>query len=207
MHVTDSKVLLSNSIIMQKKPSDKELIEAILNGETQSFEILVKRYQSYVFTLVLRFTKSREEAEEIAQDVFIKAYKYLNSYKQEGKFTTWLYKIAYHTAMTHLRKKRLNTSSVDDENVFIQLESENAYHDNYAEQKSKLYYVNEAIKLLSPDDATIITLFYKGEQSLEEISQIMELETNNIKVKLHRARHRLKQKLEFLLKSEVNDLI
>ena len=72
---------------MQSKSSDNEIIDAILNGQSNQFVHLVKRYQSYVFTLALRFTKKREEAEEVAQDAFIKAYKSLNGYKKEGKFT------------------------------------------------------------------------------------------------------------------------
>jgi len=193
---------------MQSKSSDNEIIDAILNGQSNQFVHLVKRYQSYVFTLALRFTKKREEAEEVAQDAFIKAYKSLNGYKKEGKFTTWLYTIVYHTAMTSLRKKNISTSSIDDELNVIQLETNGNFEEgNLLERKSRSYYVNEAIKMLLPDDASIITLFYQGEQSLEEIAQVMNMEANTVKVKLHRARHRLKQKLEFLLQDEVKDLI
>ena len=193
---------------MQSKSSDNEIIDAILNGQSNQFVHLVKRYQSYVFTLALRFTKKREEAEEVAQDAFIKAYKSLGGYKKEGKFTTWLYTIVYYTAMTSLRKKNISTSSIDDELNVIQLETNGNFEEgNSLERKSRNYYVNEAIKMLLPDDASIITLFYQGEQSLEEIAQVMNMEANTVKVKLHRARHRLKQKLEFLLQDEVKDLI
>jgi RNA polymerase sigma factor (sigma-70 family) len=193
---------------MQSKNSDNEIIEAILSGQNNQFAHLVKRHQSYVFTLAMRFTRKREEAEEVAQDAFIKAFKSLPGYKMEGKFTTWLYTIVYHTAMTHLRKKNLNISSIDDENNAIQLENIGNFNDqNSMERKSRSFYVNEAINMLLPDDATIITLFYQNEQSLEEIAQVMNMEANTVKVKLHRARHRLKQKLEFLLQDEVKDLI
>jgi RNA polymerase sigma factor (sigma-70 family) len=193
---------------MQSKSSDNEIIDAVLNGQNNQFAHLVKRHQSYVFTLAMRFTRKREEAEEVAQDAFIKAFKSLNGYKKEGKFTTWLYTIVYHTAMTHLRKKNLNTSSIDDDNNKIQLENKGNFDDqNTMERKSRSFYVNEAINMLLPDDAAIIALFYHGEQSLEEIAQVMNMETNTVKVKLHRARHRLKQKLEYLLQDEVKDLI
>jgi RNA polymerase sigma factor (sigma-70 family) len=192
---------------MQSKSSDNEIIDAVLNGQNNQFAHLVKRHQSYVFTLAMRFTRKREEAEEVAQDAFIKAFKSLNGYKKEGKFTTWLYTIVYHTAMTHLRKKNINTSSIDDNNK-IQLENKGNFDDqNTMERKSRSFYVNEAINMLLPDDAAIIALFYHGEQSLEEIAQVMNMETNTVKVKLHRARHRLKQKLEYLLQDEVKDLI
>lgn len=193
---------------MQSKSTDNEIIDAILNGQSNQFVHLVNKHQSYVFTLALRFTRKREDAEEIAQDAFIKVFKSLSGYKKEAKFTTWLYTIVYHTAMTYLRKKNLNTSSIDDEVNMIQLEGKGNFDEqNGVERKSRSFYVNQAIKMLAPDDAIVITLFYQGEQSLEEIAKVMAIETNTVKVKLHRARHRLKQKLELLLKDEVKDLI
>ena len=75
------------------------------------------------------------------------------------------------------------------------------------ENKSKMVFVNRAIDQLMPDDAAIITLFYKGEQSLEEIAQILGMEANTVKVKLHRARHRLKDKIENILHHEVRELL
>ncbi len=193
---------------MQNKNIDIELIDAVLDGDQLAYADLVRRHQRYVFTLALRFTRSREDAEEVAQDVFVKVFRSLNNYQRSGRFTTWLYTIVYHTAMSHLRKKRLNTNSMDDEETMIQLESECAdAGDSSVEQKSRTFYVNKAISMLSSDDATIITLFYQGEQSLEEIARVMGMEANNIKVKLHRARHRLREKLEYLLKGEVKELI
>jgi RNA polymerase sigma factor (sigma-70 family) len=193
---------------MQSKLTDIELIEQTLAGNQQAYADLVKRHQRFVFTLALRFTKTREDAEEVAQDCFIKAYRSLQSFGGDSKFTTWLYSIVYTTAMTLLRKKRLDTSSIDDENNFIQVENQNtAFENNMAENKSRSYYLNQAIEQLPPDDAMIITLFYKGEQSLEEIATALGIEANNVKVKLFRARQRLKEKLERNLKHEVNELI
>jgi len=193
---------------MQSKLTDIELIEQTLAGNQSAYADLVKRHQRFVFTLALRFTKTREDAEEVAQDCFIKAYRSLQSFGGNSKFTTWLYSIVYTTAMTFLRKKRLDTSSIDDENNFIQVENQNAaFENNMAENKSRSFYLNQAIEQLLPDDAMIITLFYKGEQSLEEIADALGIEPNNVKVKLFRARQRLKEKLERNLKHEVNELI
>jgi len=193
---------------MQSKLTDIELIEQTLAGNQSAYADLVKRHQRFVFTLALRFTKTREDAEEVAQDCFIKAYRSLQSFSGNSKFTTWLYSIVYTTAMTFLRKKRLDTSSIDDESNLIQVENRNAaFENNMAENKSRSYYVNQAIEQLMPDDAMIITLFYKGEQSLEEIAMALGIEPNNVKVKLFRARQRLKEKLERNLKHEVNELI
>lgn len=193
---------------MQSKLSDSELIAQTVAGNQAAYADLVKRHQRFVFTLALRFTKVREDAEEVAQDSFIKAYRSLSSFQGQAKFSTWLYSIVYTTAMTFLRKKRVDTESLDDAHTFIQVESHASVHDvNNAELKSRQYYVDRAIAQLLPDDAAIITLFYKGEQSLEEIGQAMGMEANTVKVKLFRARQRLKEKLERSLKNEVKELI
>jgi RNA polymerase sigma factor (sigma-70 family) len=193
---------------MQSKLSDTDLIEQTLAGDQSAYADLVKRHQRFVFTLAVRFSKSREDAEEIAQDCFIKAYRSLESFQRQSKFTTWLYSIVYTTAMTTLRKKRVATDSIDDEDTFIQIENKmSGYDENNVENKSRSFYLSQAIDQLLPDDATIITLFYKGEQSLEEIAQTMGIEANTVKVKLFRARQRLKEKLERNLKHEAKELI
>ncbi|MFC4211721.1 RNA polymerase sigma factor [Pedobacter lithocola] len=193
---------------MKQELPDVELIQSVLNGETGQYALLVKRHQRFVFTLALRFAKNREDAEEIAQDCFIKAYKALGTFKQTAKFSTWLYTITYTTAMTFLRKKRLDTSSISDEATFLQLENQtSAFNANVYEQQNSHAFLNEAITHLLPDDAAIITMFYKGEQSLEEIGKALNMEPNTIKVKLHRARQRLKEKLQYLLKDEVKELL
>ncbi|MDB5015902.1 MAG: polymerase subunit sigma [Mucilaginibacter sp.] len=193
---------------MQSKLSDIELIQQTLSGNQSAYADLVKRHQRFVFTLAMRFAKGREDAEEIAQDCFIKAYRSLASFQGQSKFTTWLYSIVYTTAMTFLRKKRLDTDSIDDENTYIQVENQSSGYDvNNAETKSRSFYLNQAIGQLLPDDAAIITMFYQGEQSLEEIARALGMEANNVKIKLFRARRRLKEKLEQNLKNEVKELI
>ena len=193
---------------MQDHKSDTELISKVLDGDKPAYAQLIKRHQRFVFTLALRFSKSREDAEEISQDCFIKAYRALHTFKQTSKFSTWLYRIVYTTSMTFLRKKRLDTQSIDDESSIIQLEGRiSDLSSNEVEHKSKMVFVNLAISRLLPDDAAIITLFYLCEQSLEEIGQALGMEANTVKVKLHRARHRLKEKIENILHQEVRELI
>lgn len=193
---------------MQRLETDLELVNSVLTGNTANYAVLVKRHQRFVFTLALRFTKNRQDAEEVAQDCFVKAYKALGTFKQTSKFSTWLYTITYTTAMTYLRKKKLNAASIDDEEQVLQIANQDSAFDaNTVEKKSTYKYLNEAITMLLPDDAAIITLFYKAEQSLEEIGLALAMEPNTVKVKLHRARHRLKEKLQFLLKEEVKELI
>jgi RNA polymerase sigma factor (sigma-70 family) len=193
---------------MQQEQSDIELITAILEGNTSAYGDLVKRHQRFVFTLAMRYAKTREDAEEIAQDTFVKAYRALGTFKQGSKFSTWLFTITYTTAMTFLRKKRLLTNSINDEESTLQLENHiSSYQANGIEQRSGYVFLNQAINQLLPDDAAIITMFYQGEQSLEEIGLALNMESNTVKVKLHRARIRLKEKLQFILKDEVKELI
>ncbi|MCO4292990.1 RNA polymerase sigma factor [Solitalea sp. MAHUQ-68] len=193
---------------MIKHLSDIELIDLALNGNQGAYVDLLNRHQRYVFTLALRFVKSREDAEEIAQDSFLKAFRSLAAFQRTSKFTTWLYSIVYTTAMSKLRKGKLDTASLDDEEHPIIVQ--NASDDDTSsaiEFKVRGEYLKKAIDNLLPDDATIITLFYLHEQSLEEIAAVINMPANTVKVKLHRARQRLRAQLELLLKDEVNELL
>ena len=199
------KVVKLNS--MSTGLSDKEIISQVLRGDQQAYALLVQRYQNYVFTLTLRMIKNREDAEEVAQDAFIKAYKYLADFRGASKFSTWLYTIVNNTGITFLRKKKLEVHSLDNEKIFETADNtDSGMRANMVEQKSKLAMVNNAIKMLSPDDAEIITLFYKAEQTLDEIAGILGVEANAAKVRLHRARTRLKEKMETYFAEEIKDL-
>jgi RNA polymerase sigma-70 factor (ECF subfamily) len=192
---------------MHTGTTDTEIISLVLKGDMNAYAALVERYQNFVFTIVLRYVKGREDAEEIAQDIFIKAYRSLADFKGTAKFSTWLYTITTTTCITFLRKKRLDVQSLDNEKVFASADNiDGGMNANQVEQKSRVTMVNEAIKLLNPDDAQVITLFYKGEQTLEEIAQILGKEQNTVKVQLHRARGRLKEKMEKHFSAEVKDI-
>lgn len=180
--------------------TDAELIQRILKGEQALFAHLVERYQSYVFTLALRQTDNREDAEEVAQDVFVKAYRCLADFRWEARFSTWLYTIVRTSSATFLRRKRPATASLESIKVEPRLEG------GGLERKSRHETLNRAIRLLGPDDAQVVTLFYQGEQTLEEIGKIMGLDPNTVKVRLHRARHRLREKMERHFAREVREL-
>jgi RNA polymerase sigma factor (sigma-70 family) len=187
--------------------NDNEIISQVLKGDHAAYAALVNHYQQYVFSLCFRVLKNREDAEEVAQDTFIKAYKYLAGFKGESKFSTWLYTIANNTSISFLRKRRLDTHSLDNENIFSAADNmDSGARADVIEQKSRQAMVNKAITMLSTDDAQIITLFYKAEQSLEETAQILGVEVNAAKVRLYRARVRLKEKMETYFAHEVNDL-
>ncbi len=192
---------------MSTGQADIEIISRVLKGEQNAYAELVNRYQSYVFTLTMRFTKNREDAEELSQDIFVKAYRSLADFRGASKFSTWLYTIVNTTCITFLRKKRLQVQSLDNEKVFESVENhDSGFNANQVEQKSKANMVNQAIGMLSTDDSEILTLFYKAEQSLDEIAQVLGLETNTVKVRLHRARQRLKDRMESSFSEEVKDM-
>ena len=98
--------------------ADNDIITRVLNGEHQLYAELVKRHQNFVFTIALKYAPVREDAEEIAQDVFVKAFKALKDFRGDSKFTTWLYSITNSTSITFLRKKKLDIRSLDNEQVF-----------------------------------------------------------------------------------------
>jgi RNA polymerase sigma factor (sigma-70 family) len=187
--------------------NDTEVITKVLGGDNQAYAELVNRYQNYVYTLVLRMVRSREDAEEVSQDIFVKAYRALADFRGDSKFSTWLYTIVNTTCITFLRKKKLEIHSLDNEKVFEVADSvDSGLRANQVEQKSKVAMVNNAISLLNPDDAQIITLYYKSEQTLEEIARILGLEANTAKVRLHRARTRLKEKMQTHFSEEVKNI-
>jgi RNA polymerase sigma factor (sigma-70 family) len=192
---------------MHTELPDNSAIALILDGDHQSYGLLVERYRNLVFTICLRYVKGREDAEEVAQDVFVKAFRSLADFKGQAKFSTWLYTIATTTSITFLRKKKMETHSLDDERVFEAADNiEGGMSANQVEQKSRVNMVNQAIKMLSADDAEVLTLFYKGEQTLEEIAQVLGKEVNAVKVQLHRARGRLKDKMQKHFSEEVRDI-
>ena len=189
------------------KNSDQIYIDKVLQGDTNAFAYLINKYKDMVYTIAIKIVKSHEDAEEVGQDSFLKAYEKLDSFKGNSKFSTWLYTIVYRNSITKIRKKKVATSDIDEYvmdnysegSEFPQLEAIK----NGEQQK----YVREAIGRLPEKDALLITLFYMNESSIEEIEQITNLTQSNIKVKLFRARKKLNTELSFLLKEEVKTIL
>ena len=128
---------------MHTEPTDMEIISQVLQGQQLAYATLVDRYQNYVFTIVLRYVKGREDAEEVAQDIFVKAYRSLADFKGNSKFSTWLYMVTTTTCITFLRKKRLDTHSLDNEKVFAVADNiDSGTSANQIEQKSRANMVN-----------------------------------------------------------------
>ncbi len=186
--------------------SDETLIQQALAGRQSACAMLVKRYEKYVFTLALRFVKNREDAHEVAQDCFLRMFRYMADFRGDCKFTTWLYKIVYSTSLNHLRKQRPDILSLDDDERPVPIKDEGSPDASAElERSDRNASLHQAIEMLSHDDAGIITLFYLYEQSLEEICQVMDLTMSNAKTKLCRARQRLKNVLDSRFATEVRE--
>lgn len=171
--------------------TDQHLIEQVLRGDTRAFGVLVEKYQGFVFTIVLRMVKMREEAEEVSQDTFIKAFESLASFRGESKFSSWLYSIAYRKALDRIRKnKKYRASELLEEITESDAGSvENALQQ--LEDKERKEQIQHCIMQLPEIDAALVTLYYFEDQSVKEIAAITELSEENIKVKLYRSRKKL----------------
>jgi len=186
--------------------SDEYYIERVLQGDHSSFATLVERHKDMIFTIAHRILKNREEAEEIAQDTFLKAYRSLRKFRKESKFSTWLYRIVYNLCVSHLRKNKMQTDSLDDENKHMDVEDTHSKMEKLEDQDRK-HYINQAIEHLNCDEKTILTFYYQDDLSVNEISDITRLTSSNVKVKLHRARIKLYNQLNDILKHELNTLL
>ena len=189
------------------KPDDLYYIEAVRKGNVQAFSFLVEKYQKLVYTLALKLLKKPEDAEELAQDTFIRAYQKIDSYEGKSKFSTWLYSITYNACISELRKRRIEFKSLDDRQISDQ--DEMKMHDYYRETKKEDQekYLNLALSKLPEDDQVLVTLYYYENQSMDEISQITGLTVSNIKVKIFRARKQMYTLLHEMLKEEVYSLM
>jgi len=174
------------------KESDQRIIQRVRQGEMQAYALLVDRYKDRVFSLALGIVRSREVAEELAQDVFVKAYNALHKFREEASFATWIYRIAYNTAISETRKRKITFVALDDNHSVLLGVNET---DNSLKEDEVLRLKN-AISALNHDEQTIIQLYYLEEKSVEEVSLCLSLSQANVKVKLFRLRAKLKKMLE-----------
>jgi len=181
-------------------------IERVKGGDKEAFAWLVDKYQNMIYTVCLRMLTSEADAEEATQDVFVKAYRYLDSFQEKSKFSTWLYRIAYNQCISEIRKKVKLIDLVDDVPDDEVNESDlNGLNLIAAEERSK--YLQIAIESLPETDGVVVTLFYYEELSLEEIAEVTGLTNSNIRIKLHRSRKKMYQVIKECLKSEVSSIL
>jgi len=169
-----------------KHEQDHVLVQHCLNGNQKAFEILVDRYQKPVFNLAFRFTSSKEDAEDIAQSVFVKAFEKLNTFDPKFKFFSWLYKIAVNESINFLnRKKRFDTF---DEDVHSgKREQEENFHDHEMTAS-----IDMALLDLKIDYRVVVILNHFQDLSYREIGQILDIHENTVKSRLFSARKKLK---------------
>lgn len=183
---------------------DQYYIDKVLGGDIAAYRQVVEKHQDLVFTIVKRIVSSQEDAEEVAQDVFLKAYEKLAEFKGKAKFSTWLYRIAYNTAVSHTRKRKVEFLTMEDQII-----------EGYSEEQIRREFlglsvdeqrtlINNALSSLPKTDNLIITLFYFHEKDLEEIGGIIGMTSNNVKVKLHRIRKKLLIEMNNLIDQNTN---
>lgn len=175
---------------------ENRLIDQILAGEEQLYAKLVDQHKNYAFTIAFKITGNRADAEEVAQDAFIKAFHYLRNFKRGARFSTWLYRIVFNTAISYKRKNRHIHQSIDTK--FQQAAEE----DKMMEREDKQVFIDQALGRLNEADRLSIQLFYLKEFSLEEVADIMGQKINTTKVRIHRARQRLADELKMILQKE-----
>ncbi|HEY0653979.1 MAG TPA: sigma-70 family RNA polymerase sigma factor [Chryseosolibacter sp.] len=176
---------------------DLQIIDRILAGEQSLYAGLVDRYKSYVYTIAYKILLNRPEAEEAAQDAFIKAFQNLTTFHRDAKFSTWLYRIAFNTAISYKRKHRHQFQSIETAVIGHSGEGEGSL-----EKHDKKKFLAMAMEKLGEADRTALSLFYLQEFSLEEIADIMSMQANTIKVRIHRARQRVADELKVILQKE-----
>ena len=183
---------------------DHHYIERVLKGDLNAYTPLVEKYRQYVYVLVKRTCPHPAEAEELAQDVFVKAYEHLNTFRGASAFSTWLYRIAFNTAVSHARKKRHYGVSIDeiDPRRFAVSEDESNEEQGKALRREQTYVVLERLLAgLPADEQMLVSLFYKEGLKMEEVAYICGLSLSNTKVKIHRIR----KKIHTLLNEEYSD--
>ena len=170
--------------------NEQHTIRRVLQGDTSAFGELFDRYGQRVYGLVARLTGDRVEAEDIVQDVFLKAYTGLASFKAKSSFSTWLFRIAYNSALMRVRQRRLPTLSIDDTQI-------DAVTDAMATaaladmSEHRIATLQKAISLLTAEEQALVTLYYYDNQPVRNIAFILSLSETAVTTRLHRIRKRL----------------
>ena len=191
---------------MEKK-TDEYYIREILKGDSGSFSQLVEKYSHLAFSLSMKILNQREDAEEAAQDAFIKAYNSLSAFHSNATFKTWFFRIVYNTALSKLRTRKNIEVKFDDVKISdaeIQA-TENAIGKLNADDRQR--YLQVGLEKLEPDERALLKMYYYDDFSMEEVSVITGLTVSNTKVKIHRSRKKLLQELKSVLKDEIISIL
>lgn len=183
------------------------VIDKILDNDQAACRIIIDKYKSFVFNLAFRIVNNREDAEEVAQDSFIKAFKHLESFNRKSKFSTWLYRITFNTAVSKTRKKKVIKNEINEvPEAMLPIGTFDSSFQHLKEKQQKKI-IQLILDKLSADEKALITMYYLEEMPMEEIAEITGLSKSNVKVKIHRSRLKLYKHLSHLLKREMHDIL
>jgi RNA polymerase sigma factor (sigma-70 family) len=171
-------------------------IDKVLEGNVNAYSGIVETHKNRVYNLAFRICCNHEEAEEISQDSFLKAYRALGSFRRKSSFSTWLYRIVYNTAISHVRTKKREILSLEDFPASTADFIGTGTTEEEAENEYRRSLLNFAFQKISDEDRSLITLHYYEEMSIEEMSEVTGISKSNIKVKLFRARQKMLQVIE-----------
>lgn len=171
--------------------NDEDLIKSISQGDYKSYSVFIDRFKNMAFSLALKTLENREEAEEVAQDSFVKAFRGIGKFKGDSKLSTWFYKIVYHNCLDRFKKNKRHLYTTSLENKYDLTDSDAMNALTIMEREDLKIAVKNCLAKMSADDSFLLSLYYLEDQSLEEIATVMEITPNNAKVKLFRARKRL----------------
>jgi len=183
------------------------VIDKIKGGDFSACNFIVDKYKAFVFNICIRIVKNKEDAEEVAQDSFVKAFQSIDGFKRESKFSTWLYRITFNNAISKTRGKKIFNKEINDnvtDSVNLSQVSEGLENLNKIDRKIIL---KKAMDKLSEEESLLITLYYFEENSFAEVSQITGNEVNYIKVKVHRARKKLYHRLSEIMGIKMEDVL
>ena len=186
---------------------DASLLSRVLAGDSRAYAEVVRTYQHMVYTVCHRVLRNTEDAEEATQDSFVKAYQNLHSFGGTSKFSTWLYSIAYRTAISHDRSRKAAGRRTDERSADDLGDHPAAHVDTSTDRSDIKRYVEEALAMLDPEDAAIVSFYYLEEMSVEEIVTVTGLGASNVKVKLFRSRKKLSDALQRSLGPEAATLL
>ncbi len=185
--------------------SEHIIIQRILDGDIKAFEDIVLKYQDMVYTLSYRILKNHEEAEELAQDVFIKIYQSLCRFNNKSKLSTWIYRITYNKAINKFKsqKRQIITTEINDKSEFNTCTVADVLFEISNTEKRQI--INESILSLPETERIILTLYYFEELPIGEVAEIVGISKQNVKVKLFRSRQKLYNKLKDKIDQEITE--
>ena len=173
-------------------------IKKVLEGDTAAFSGILQRYSNRIFAVIVRIVGCREDAEELTQDVFMKVFSSLKQYKGNSEFSTWIYRIAYNTAMSYTRKQRKEISYIDESLYENISEEEVDALFNRTDNSEKIEHLEQSVARLTGEEKALLSLFYTDMRPINEIAEITGLTETNVKTKLHRIRKKL-----YIIMSEI----